>query len=303
MEKIGVVTITFNSAKVLPGFFRSLWSQCYSNFTLYIIDNGSNDETKSIINFENNNRVVFIENEQNEGVAKANNQGIKRALDEGCDYVLLMNNDVEFEQNLLTKLVSGLQQQSASIVTPKMMYYDPVDVIWFAGSWFNKSKGIIPLHRGINEKDVGQYDKIEQIEYAPTCCVLIRKKVFQDVGLMDEKYFVYFDDTDFFYRVLLNKKHKVYYLPDMQFFHKVGSLTKSNASSKERNPVRGDFFINQNIRNHNYYLRKHGGIFGWGFIFILFWKWNIKFLFARGIRRDFRTFRLINNAYLKGLFM
>lgn len=303
MEKIGIVTITYNSEGVLPGFFHSLWRQSYSNFVLYVVDNDSKDDTKLSVNAEKDGRVVLIENSKNEGVARANNQGISKALNDGCDYVLLLNNDVEFEQDLLLKLITGMREYSASIVTPKMMYYEPSDVIWFAGSYYDTRKGLLPLHRGINEKDNGQYDNVEKIEYAPTCCALIKKKVFEDVGFMDEKYFVYFDDTDFFYRVLLTEKHDVYYLPNMQFFHKVGSLTKSNASSKERHPVRGDFFIKQNVRNHNYYLKKHGGLYGLLFIFLLFWKWNFKFVLARGVRRDFKTFRLINNAYLQGLFM
>ena len=68
------------------------------------------------------------------------------------------------------------------------------------------------------------------------------KKVFEDIGMMDEKYFVYFDDTDFLYRVFKDGRHKLYFFSDVKFYHKVGSLTKS-VKNKQNNKFRGDFFI------------------------------------------------------------
>ena len=303
MAKIGVVTITYNSENVLDDFLQCVWKQSHSEFMLYIIDNASSDNTKQRLEKENSSRIVRIYNNVNKGVASANNQGIKKALSDKCDYVLLLNNDVVFEDNLFSKLISGILNTKASIVAPKIMYYDSKDIIWFAGSFFNKFKGLIPLHIGFQEKDVGQYNKVQQIEYAPTCCALIKKELFEQVGFMDANYFVYFDDTDFFYRVLKTNNNPVFYLPKIKFYHKVGSLTKSNASSYTDAPLRGDFFLKYNIRNHNYYLRKNGGFYGWIYVIFLFFKWNIKFLLGRGVRRDLKTFRLINNSYIEGLFM
>ena len=76
----------------------------------------------------------------------------------------------------------------------------------FAGG-FDRKKAWINYHRGQNELDEGQYLDNDLIEYAPTCCALIHRSVFEDIGLMDEKYFVYFDDTDFFFRVFKHGKH------------------------------------------------------------------------------------------------
>ena len=76
-----------------------------------------------------------------------------------------------------------------------MMFYDNKNLIWYAGSWFIKSKGFLPLHRGMGEIDKGQYDKIKKIEYAPTCCLLAKKEIFEDIGFMDENYFVYCPKT------------------------------------------------------------------------------------------------------------
>ena len=234
MDKIGLVTITYNSADVLRPFLDCVWEQTYSNLVLYVIDNDSGDATISILENEQDSRLKVIKNTANLGVARANNQGIEQAIADGCNQVLIVNNDIEFESTLIEKLIKVQIEKGCSLVTPKMMYYDNPNYIWYAGSWFIKKKGFLPLHRGMKELDEGQYDEAIEVEYAPTCCLLAKKEVFQDVGMMDEKYFVYFDDTDFSYRVWEDGRHKMVYFPDVKFYHKVGSLTKSFEKEKKK---------------------------------------------------------------------
>tara|TARA_B110000003_G_scaffold76605_1_gene78231 strand:- start:395 stop:1303 length:909 start_codon:yes stop_codon:yes gene_type:complete len=302
LNKIGLVTITYNSADVLQPFLDCVWQQTHSNLVLYIIDNASEDDTHLILEKENDSRLQIINNSTNFGVAKANNQGIKRAIADDCDQVLIINNDVEFESALIEKLLQVQTEKSCSLVTPRMMYFDNPNHIWYAGSWFIKKKGYLPLHRGMKELDQGQYDEIVEVEYAPTCCLLAKKEVFQHIGLMDEKYFVYFDDTDFSYRVWKDKRYKMFYSPDVKFYHKVGSLTKS-FNKEEEKIFRGDFFIQQNTKNHIYFLKKIGGLFAYAFIAWLFLKNNIRFIVNPQIRKNFKTWLLINTSYFEGLKM
>jgi GT2 family glycosyltransferase len=119
---------------------------------------------------------------------------------------------------------------------------------------------------------------------------------------MDEKYFVYFDDTDFSYRVLIDGRHKLFYFSDVKFYHKVGSLTKS-VDIDNKKEYRSDFFIKQNTRNHVYFLKKIGGIFAYSFLLFLFFKNNIRILSNPNFRTNFHTWRLINKSYFEGLFM
>ena len=142
--KIGLVTITFNSADVLPEFLDSVAKQTYQNFFLYVIDNASSDNT--IQEFESRKRQNYqlIPNTNNLGVAAGNNQGIKKALSEDCDFVLLINNDTVFEEKLLQKLVDAYHQYGSSIITPKMMYHESNNVIWYAGG-FLIEKSVVKL--------------------------------------------------------------------------------------------------------------------------------------------------------------
>ncbi|MCW5198082.1 glycosyltransferase family 2 protein [Clostridium perfringens] len=145
--------------------------------------------------------VIIIETSENNGVAKGNNIGIREAIKRNCEYILLLNNDTEVDTNMLTQLLK--KANKTTMVTCKMYYYKPNNMIWCAGGKINWSRGTT-IHFGEGEIDNGQFDEGKYIEYTPTCCLLIHKNIFQKVGLMDEKYFMYYDDTDFLVRC--NKK-------------------------------------------------------------------------------------------------
>jgi len=302
MDKIGLVTITYNSEKVLSPFLNCVWQQTYQNIILYVIDNASTDGTLCILEKETESRLKLIRNESNFGVAKANNQGIQQAIADGCDQLLIINNDVEFDTDLIARLLAVQKEKVCSLVTPKMMFFDNPNHIWYAGSWFAKSKGYLPLHRGMGQKDEGQYDEVVEVEYAPTCCLLAKNEIFTDIGFMDEKYFVYFDDTDFSYRVWKDKRHKMFYVPKAKLFHKVGSLTKS-FTKKDKKTYRGAFFLKQTTRNHVYFLKKIGSVFACTFIVWLFFKNNIRFFINPKIQKTPSNWWLINKSYFQGLML
>jgi GT2 family glycosyltransferase len=302
MEKIGLVTITYNSSDVIRDFLDSTLSQTFQNFVIYIIDNNSQDDTLEILKENTDSRIKLVQNKKNFGVARANNQGIELALKDNCTQVLIINNDVEFEKQLFDKMIKIQKDNNCSLVVPKMMYFDNPDYIWYAGSTFVKKKGFLPIHKGIKQKDTSQFDGVYPVEYAPTCCLLIKKEVFLDIGMMDERYFVYFDDTDFSYRVLRDGRHKLFFFSDIKFYHKVGSLTKS-VEKEKKGEYRGDFFIKQNTRNHIYFLKKIGGIYAYLFILFLFFKNNLRFILNSNFRKNFHTWKLINKSYFEGLMM
>ena len=103
--KVGVVTVTYNSQQVLPDFFASLWSQTHTNFVLYAVDNASSDDSVQLVRAEADERIRLIENASNVGVAAGNNIGITAARNDGCEYVLLLNNDTVFSGSLLANPV------------------------------------------------------------------------------------------------------------------------------------------------------------------------------------------------------
>src|SRR4051812_22766558 len=114
-NKVGVVTVTYNSGKVLQDFLCCILSQTHSNFVLFAIDNASTDSTLQQLHACTDPRVAIIANPDNRGVAEGNNQGIRAALEAYCDSVLLINNDTVFENGLIEKLLAGLSQHGADM--------------------------------------------------------------------------------------------------------------------------------------------------------------------------------------------
>jgi hypothetical protein len=241
--KLGVVTVLYNSEPMLPEFFASIATQSYRNFTLFAVDNASGDRSLAIAH---EHGATCIVNAENRGVAAANNQGIDAALSAGCEFVLLLNNDVRFGPELFAQLVDGLHAQQCDMTTPLILLYDKPETIWCAGGGFRHWLGERPFHRAEGARDAGQFTQPQRVEFTPTCCVLIRREVFQRIGIMDEIYFVYWDDTDFMLRAARHGV-KLYLLPQAKLWHKIGALNGPQPGSTLRYAT----------RNHAYYLRKH----------------------------------------------
>jgi GT2 family glycosyltransferase len=230
--KIGVVTVLYNSATVLKEFFESIERQQYTNFVVYCVDNASTDDSVDQCRSRGNQYIV-IESGTNVGVAAGNNVGTRAAVADGCEFVLYLNNDVVFGPELFGQLVEGLRHYDCSMTTPLMYYHDRPEVIWAAGGYFQPWLGYRCLHFGHGETEVTQPQREAQVSYTPTCCVLVRREIFAEIGIMDERYFVYYDDTDFMLRAWKRGK-KLYFLPHAKLWHKVSSLAGADSPFRQR---------------------------------------------------------------------
>lgn len=250
---IGVVTVLYNSASVLEEYFMSLDGQTYRDFIVYVVDNNSPDNSLSIVQTLSGKvsfRTVIICEDTNWGIAKGNNIGIKHALDDGCDLILLSNNDVSFASTTIDGLLKELTATQVGMVVPKI-YFHNTSKIWYAGGYFSKV-GISTPHIGFLCDDIGQFDLQSEVEYAPTCFLLMRRSLCEKVGLMDEQYFVYYDDSDYLWRAVKKEGYKLLYVPDIQIFHKESTSSGGRES---------DFTIYYMTRNSLYFARKHYGFF------------------------------------------
>ncbi len=250
MAKVGLVTVLFKSDDVLEGFFQSLSIQTYSDYHLYLIDNSPNGQTDTVIAEVLKKYpvpgITHIKNPGNYGVAKGNNQGIELALHEGSEYLVLLNNDIDFPQDfLLADMVKCAEEKNEDVIIPKIFYHG-TRTIWMAGGTMLKYKGYTG-HVGDNQQDGEEFNKEAYFDYAPTCFMLLSRKVFDKVGLMDEKYFVYYDDTDFVIR-LIKAGFKIFYMPRLEVFHKVSSSTGGGES------LFSIYYLN---RNRVYFIRKN----------------------------------------------
>lgn len=250
MAKTGLVTVLYNSDNVLEGFFKSVSAQTYRDYILYLIDNSVNDSTNVLItNLAQTYPVSeyrHIKSEGNIGVAAGNNAGIKQALADGCDYLLLLNNDIEIEhRGALMKMLSVCEMKGEKMVVPKIYYYDTRKV-WMAGGHMDTWRAL-GVHDGYKKTDRPAYNIPRYITYAPTCFMLVNKQVFEKIGIMDVQYFAYYDDTDFVYRAT-RAGFKLYYEPSINILHKVSSSGGGDIST---------FYVYYSNRNKIYFIRKN----------------------------------------------
>ncbi len=247
---VGVVTVLYQSDDVLDGFFASLAAQEGVALKLYVIDNSATD-SGSVMSRElaaaAGIPATVVFNDANVGVARGNNQGIRLALADGCDYVLLANNDVEFfEPATIASLIRPIESSSPSIVTFPKIHYHGTNRIWCAGGTISRMKATTS-HIGDGAEDVGQFDAPGASEYAPTCFMAMHRSVFARVGMMDEQYFVYYDDTDFVWRMNRAGIH-LWYVPASLVSHKVSFSTGGGESP---------FSLYYCTRNRLYFSRKN----------------------------------------------
>lgn len=291
MKKIGIVTVLYNSGPVLEDFFYSLEAQSFKCFKLYVIDNNSTDNSVEVtkllmkkVNFE----TELIEEKTNWGVAKGNNIGIKKSLKDGCNYVLLSNNDVVFDRSVIKVLYDAINEENATIVVPKFYFWNTDKIIWCAGGYFSWLRGT-SMHYGGYKYDNGQFNQRKCITYCPTCFMLIASNVFDRVGFMDEKYFVYSDDSDFCWRATKIGNEKMMYIPQALILHKESYSTGG---------VMSDFGLYYISRNRVYFALKH---FSWihkvyYFIYIFIIHFFLKDCWALSIRQQ----RIMYNAFQDG---
>ena len=227
-----------------------------------VVDNGSHDGTEEAIkNYKLSNMdYKFIQSGANLGFAGGNNVGIKDALKRRFDYIDLLNNDLILPNDLVTKLVSYMEASpEVGLASPKMYFAKGYEfhkdrykenekgkVIWYAGGIVDKNN-VYTTHRGVDEVDRGQYDKIEETDVANGATVIIRREVFEKVGLLDSSFFLYWEDADFSQRAK-RAGFGVMYYPKTWMWHKVSASTGGSGSPTN------DYFL---TRNRFYYAMRY----------------------------------------------
>jgi hypothetical protein len=181
--RVSIVVLNYNGKDDLRRCLISLFRLNYPNFEVVVVDNASEDgsleEAKQFFP-----KVSYIKNDQNLGFSAGNNVGIRYSLEKMADFVLLLNNDTEVEENFLTKIVDEAQKNpKAGLVSPLILAGSAEDV-WFSGAKIDWLR-MRTLHTD------GALDALSG------CAMLIRAEVFAKIGLFDEDFFLYWEDTDF----------------------------------------------------------------------------------------------------------
>ena len=139
MPKVGIVISNYNGWQDTLVCLDSLQKQTFTDFEVILIDDASPNDSVAQLQNKLPPNTVFLPQERNVGFAAANNIGMRRALDDGCDFALLLNNDTSVRPDFLEKLLA--EPPAGAVSCPKMLFMDPPDEIWFAGGELDPKTG------------------------------------------------------------------------------------------------------------------------------------------------------------------
>jgi len=220
---VAIIVLNWNNRTDTLDCIRSLQTIDYSEKDIIVVDNGSTDGSEVAIR-EKYPGITLHQTGKNLGFAGGNNAGIRLAMDKGYDYILLLNNDTEVDPSFLSALVNAAESDPAiGIAGSKIYYYSDPMRIWFAGGSISLQSGDLH-HVGENEADKGQFDRMKDTDYITGCSMLIKRKVLEDVGLLYEPLFLYYEDSDFCAHAR-RQGYRVVYVPASIVRHKVSSTT------------------------------------------------------------------------------
>ncbi len=213
---VSIITINYNESLVTLELLESLKGLSYPNYEVIVVDNASPNDNPDCIK-ESYSDVHLIKSEENLGFAGGNNLGVKAAKGE---YLLFINNDTIVPSNFIEPLVQTLQNDpTIGMVSPKIKFHWDDSLIQYAGytpmnHWTIRNNSI-----GYHEKDNGAYDQPGETESIHGAAMMVPSRVVEEVGMMTEIYFLYYEEHDWA-EMIKRAGYKIYYQPKSSILHK-----------------------------------------------------------------------------------
>ena len=213
---VSIITINYNESEVTLDLLDSVRKLSYTNYEVIVVDNASPNDNPDKIK-ENFPEVNLIKSPENLGFAGGNNLGVKQAKGE---YLLFINNDTIVPPNFIQPLVETLQKNNRiGMVSPKIKFHWDPTLIQYAGytpmnKWTIRNNSI-----GYHQKDNGDFDEPKETQSIHGAAMMVPKKVVDEVGMMTEIYFLYYEEHDWA-EMVKRAGYKIFYQPESYILHK-----------------------------------------------------------------------------------
>jgi len=265
--KVSIILLNYNGFDDSISCFQSLQQISYVNYDVIIVDNASPDASmdKFVAYMQEQEiehvffkspevalqdgsiaKVSLIHSDFNGGYGYGNNIGIKYALKNGADYVLILNNDTIVNPDFLEPMVQMCEEDTnIGIASGKIYFYDRPDTFWFNGGKLHQCTAKAE-HFNFNEKDVGQIIN-EPVTFISGCMWLIPVEVFKRIGFINEEYFMYVEDVEYCQRIV-KQGYKLKVCGDSVIYHNVGGTSGGHLS---------DFSVYWMARNYYSFIKEN----------------------------------------------
>lgn len=225
IDKVAIVLINYNGINDTLACIESLMKiPSLELHQVILVDNASAlDEGTEIKRIYP--ELTLVKSETNDGFASGNNIGICLALEKKYRYILLLNNDTIVDIELIDELKKYCDDYNVSV--PKILYYSDPNKIWYGGGSINTKTGNAK-HYNMDRSDVLNLE-VNNCTFATGCCLMMCSSIFDKVGLLNENFFMYCEDTEFSIRLIQNGI-KINYVPTAKLWHKVSKSTGGSDS-------------------------------------------------------------------------
>lgn len=239
--KIATILINYNGYEDTADAINSIEKSSVKT-DIIVVDNAS-DQNEGDKLKEAFSDIYVIQSKENVGFSGGNNLGIKYALNKNYEYIMLLNNDTVISNKMIENLLKYASDHT--VVSPLMYYYTNKKKIWFAGGDINRFTGNTE-HYMMNCIEDKQLQNTK-CAFLTGCCMMIHTNIIKKVGLLDETYFMYCEDTDFSIRLKRNG-FEMLMVPEAKLWHKVSSSTGGDESA---------FSLYYMTRNRLNYVKKY----------------------------------------------
>ena len=243
---VTVIIVAWNQLEKTLACLETVDALDYPNDHTLLVDNGSEPPLSEAIaaRFPG---VETLRLPANRGFAGGYNAGLRHALKAGGRYFLLLNNDTLLEPDALARLVAALEASAdVGLATAKIYYAAEPQRIWTVGANLNVFLDL--KDGGAGQLDTGQWDAPRDVDFAPFCALLIRRETLEQVGLLDEAFFLYYEDMDYCRRARA-AGWRIRLCPEARVLHDVSASSGGRDSPMER------YWMAQSSGR---YFRKHG---------------------------------------------
>ena len=226
--RVIIIVLNWNGRDDTLACLASLSKLDYPSYELVVIDNGSGDDSVPAIR-ASFPQVTLVETGENLGYVGGNNLGLEYAKAVRADYALLLNNDTEVASDFVRILVNAAQAKPAiGFAGPTVYYYGQPNVIWSAGGAIDWQRGSTRMV-GLNERDVGQFGQIPRaVDFLAGCAMLVGHTVLERVGLLDERFFAYYEETEWCVRAK-RAGFQIVHVPLARIWHKISPEARAGS--------------------------------------------------------------------------